>query len=313
MITRLYIIGNGFDRHHLIRSGYYNFRDWCVKNRNYDPDEIEPYFAIKDFWGSFEENLAKFAAAHYAHDITFANPTCLMDENVDMNMASTEVENTLSDWWNQMKDNLDAWVKTLSPPCRLRKIKADFSNAKVLTFNYTKTLESLYGVNPIDILHVHGCTGDNKSNLCIGCPCVPKSQPYLQSQEEPINITDGIAETWAIDSASRQAAQWIKPVRTIIEKNSAFFNMLNNVTTIHSYGFSFSDVDMPYIDKVIQSVSPTAKWVVSVHNQEERFRITNKLTSQGAIGNIEYICLMDVLRYPRLRKMIYRLHEALEC
>ena len=59
--TALYIIGNGFDRHHEIPSDY---RDFGVYLAAVDYDtyrEVETYFSVDDeFWWQFEQQLAHF-------------------------------------------------------------------------------------------------------------------------------------------------------------------------------------------------------------------------------------------------------------
>lgn len=54
----LYIIGNGFDRHHDVESGYCNFRDWLKRN---NPDLYHVYSAVCRYdalWSDFENGLA---------------------------------------------------------------------------------------------------------------------------------------------------------------------------------------------------------------------------------------------------------------
>src|ERR1035438_7114923 len=59
MNTTLYIIGNGFDLHHGIRSKYVDFAEFL---KSKDPGLfrlVEKYFAVDDeFWGAFEARLA---------------------------------------------------------------------------------------------------------------------------------------------------------------------------------------------------------------------------------------------------------------
>ena len=38
-------------------------------------------------------------------------------------------------------------------------------------------------------------------------------------------------------------------------KHKAFFNRLNDIKEIYSYGFSFSDTDMFYVEKIIERVN----------------------------------------------------------
>ena len=60
---KLYIIGNGFDRHHKIESAYSNFKKWLeINQKEYNALYfIINYFHVdSEFWHDFENNLSKF-------------------------------------------------------------------------------------------------------------------------------------------------------------------------------------------------------------------------------------------------------------
>ena len=46
-----------------------------------------------------------------------------------------------------------------------------------------------------------------------------------------------------------------KPTDEIIKSNSDFFNRIYNCKKIYTFGFSFSDVDLPYIGKILDSIN----------------------------------------------------------
>ena len=54
----LYIIGNGFDIHHGIKSRYSDFRDYLRKIDNSLYDLITEYIPISDDWSDLEQSLA---------------------------------------------------------------------------------------------------------------------------------------------------------------------------------------------------------------------------------------------------------------
>ena len=55
---RLYIIGNGFDIFHGVKSKYSDFKDYVEQN-DYDLFEaLEEYFNTDELWSDFEETLA---------------------------------------------------------------------------------------------------------------------------------------------------------------------------------------------------------------------------------------------------------------
>ena len=54
-----------------------------------------------------------------------------------------------------------------------------------------------------------------------------------------------------------------------IEKHHTFFDKLDNINKIVSYGFSFSDIDLPYIEKICSTIN-TEKivWYLNDFNHE---------------------------------------------
>ena len=54
-----------------------------------------------------------------------------------------------------------------------------------------------------------------------------------------------------------------KDVEGCIKKNQQFFNEILDVERIYVYGFSFSSIDMPYLEKIIRRTKPETHWVIS--------------------------------------------------
>src|SRR5947209_7212449 len=59
MTETLYIIGNGFDLHHGIRSSYYAFGEYLKSHDRDTHSVVERHLGVDaDFWAEFEERLA---------------------------------------------------------------------------------------------------------------------------------------------------------------------------------------------------------------------------------------------------------------
>lgn len=61
-MNRLYIIGNGFDMHHGLRTSYYDFKKYLYTNKNELHNTLEKFVSYptsdEDLWAKFEQNLA---------------------------------------------------------------------------------------------------------------------------------------------------------------------------------------------------------------------------------------------------------------
>ena len=66
----------------------------------------------------------------------------------------------------------------------------------------------------------------------------------------------------------------LKRTHSIIENHQSFFNSLKDVKKIVILGHSLSEVDMPYFDKIADSImKDRVEWEISYHTQEDINRI----------------------------------------
>lgn len=69
MVQTLYVIGNGFDLHHGIESGYWHFGEYLKANDAATFEVVERYFELDaGFWSDFEARLASFDIDTLADD-----------------------------------------------------------------------------------------------------------------------------------------------------------------------------------------------------------------------------------------------------
>lgn len=61
-----------------------------------------------------------------------------------------------------------------------------------------------------------------------------------------------------------------KPVKNIIDNNLEFFLDLNDVDQVYSHGFSYGQVDQPYIRKICESISLNCEWYINSFPDKEQ-------------------------------------------
>lgn len=281
----LYVIGNGFDRHHDINCSYADFHAWLLENHSglfYDMDEIYGW-CDGDWWSDFENNLGDVDVMEYTQWIALENPVDLASDHCDSmwNDAQIAVENQMSELYQSLQNYFEEWVSQLKEPNQEKRIFIDQYDAVFLNFNYTRTLEDMYGIRADRVLHIHGEAGKN-DKLVIGhgltendlrakypTPHVLFHQGKLD--EETASCFD-IHDELAWDEAFHQVAIRRKPVKEIIQQNEIFFNGLKNVSKVCVYGLSFSDVDIPYMIK-INECAPNAHWEISCFSESDRSKV----------------------------------------
>jgi hypothetical protein len=125
--------------------------------------------------------------------------------------------------------------------------------AKFINFNYTATLQSLYGVPDGQVWHIHGRAAHPAEPLVLGHAWRPLAVETFSAQLDPEQ-----ADTRALEGAAiidRYFSQSFKPTEQIIVHNQARFRALRNVTEIRVLGHALSDVDLPYFKAIAANVT----------------------------------------------------------
>ena len=319
MTEHLYLIGNGFDLHHGINSRYTDFRNWLEKV-NYDLlyqiNEIYEICEKDKWWSDFENRLATLDAIQLGAQIACENEPDLLSDHCDSmwNQAAIEVELKLGRLFSELRGCFHKWIVQLNTPLQDKKIQLDTQDTFFINFNYTKTLENLYGVSPKKILHIHGCV-DSDEDFILGHGKdfqeiykmnhveIPKPTVSL-SEEEMSEYYDSIFgsqehEKLALESAIRGIFSQKKPVHDIIRKNIQYFESIKVVRIVYVYGLSLSDVDMPYFEYFAKK-NRKALWVF------------NDFQNQN-IDRIECFCKINHLKKHKIIDLNNILETKIDC
>lgn len=290
----LYIIGNGFDLHHDVNCSYKDFMKWIKKNdamfffkltQVYD-DACEDYW-----WRDFENSLAKLNIINYAYLIGDSyDPEYVSDGSIDnrTGFAAQKVIEEFKSIKESLRNDFQKWLLEAYENCpKDKKIQFQNEDSIFLTFNYTKTLEDIYEIDAKHVYHIHGVI-DDKDSMVVGHGLgVEELKDILKSQEPRIGegwnkklnrmlrlqIVTPKHKELATLSSLESLVTLKKDVEGCIEKNERFFNEIADVQMIYVYGFSFSPIDMPYLEKIIRRTKPETHWVISWHSQDDKRRI----------------------------------------
>ena len=322
MIKKLYIIGNGFDLHHYLRTSYYDFAIYLKDNHRHLYDTLEKYISYptsdKDLWAKFEENLANLDAGEILSANSNYLPDCASDEFRDRDRFA--FPDTMQKFYEMLTEGLFSdfteFIRQVEFPINSysRKIVVDKS-ATFLTFNYTETLENLYGIDRNNIVYIHN-SAFKTDNVVLGHGIDPETfeekLPEPPDDIEPEQLEDwytsNIGYDYSYDEGKKNLMQYFKdtftPTTEIIGKHLDFFNKLVNVEEVIVFGHSMSPVDLPYFYQIVQSVSKGVKWTVSYYNADEHKRHLNTLTNLDIDHkNVILIQLADLLESSRQLKL----------
>ena len=135
--------------------------------------------------------------------------------------------------------------------------------SRFLTFNYTSTLQSVYGVDDKNVFHIHG-RSDKSDELIFG---------HRKTMEEEPELDENGDSNRTIFSDAEGAAKYPlyalqKPVDEIIHRNREYFESLHGITDVMVIGHSLNNVDLPYFRELAQNMVGS-RWFVYCKDEEK--------------------------------------------
>lgn len=258
----LIIIGNGFDRAHGIESGYWHFREWLCKEGNKRlVDLMDIFFGNqRDVWSGIEQALGEY-------DEEAILDYCRPDEEFDLDhslSASARVEDSpmaiFQPVLDEFKEAFHAWVDSIDITGVEKQYSLD-PDCRYLTFNYTDTLESEYGIPESQITHIHGSRLRKEDYIVGHCN---HRDPMDAWNEDGIIFEQQAHEniiTWMNDLTKDYAGN--------IASHRSFFNGLSDIKQIITYGHSMAKVDWPYFEEIIKIIGVDVPWRVSCFSADD--------------------------------------------
>ena len=242
---KLYVIGNGFDLHHGLPCGYADFRTWLRGNR---PDVHRELIRLygeseSDLWSDFEKGLSCFDLDNYPDNVKRAELAKLKDG---------------------LNEALGAWVQTIGVPEKGSEIEDIDKSAVFFTFNYTRTLEDFYGIDESRVVHLHGLMDDG--GIIYGHDRSPNDMDDEDIESQRCDLgPDLFADLVHVKMSWEFADVFRKPVSEVLEKHRRNFEALAGIEEMIVLGFSYSDIDRPYFERIIEVAGDEIKVTLGYH------------------------------------------------
>lgn len=306
-MRRLFIIGNGFDTAHCLPTKYQDYHKYLRRkypNANeissvpptsamghhgeviYAPDEVVGYLM----------NLISRTEGDNWSDVEATMGNLDFDEDFDVLPEETDRDGDRN-LWHESYNNEDLarelagcvpmisslfsdWVDTIDiSDANAHKDKvfadiADFACDLFLNFNYTFTLERVYGAKKV--CHIHGCQGSNELLFGHGA-----GHRFDEDHFSPYTgCEDGLE---AIQDALR------KDTAGAIKANSGFFNSISSeIREIYSYGLSFGTVDLVYIQEICRHLDTrSVTWFLHNYDAEKHEDQMTLIVGSGFHGRFK--------------------------
>ena len=279
----LIIIGNGFDLAHNLNTKYSDFKEYLKRSN----DGLNLYkrlstlFDEDQLWNRFEYELGNLRRS----DVLNRNRYYLKsysDEHWSDSFHHDYQEhiNNEIDIMPSIRELLKKWILSINTNegMAYQSISSLLKrNSKVLSFNYTNTLETIYGIPHDQILYVHGYAyandvlvvgHHNYNSIKKGVDFEMMSEDEKESYYEHILSFD-VRILEAEDIVNNYFIDAYKDTLSIVENNKLFFESLIDVTNVYVLGHSMNEVDYDYYRIIASSVNSDCFWYIYVHDEED--------------------------------------------
>jgi hypothetical protein len=269
----LYVIGNGFDLWHDIPSRFGDFKSYVSENAPQIFEEVETYLPAGDEWNQLEQALAEMDVGALIDNLGHFMGSYGADDWSDSEHHDFqyEVENCVGRLSTGLKHQFANWVRGLPMPSRLeedRRLKTLNPEAHYLTFNYTPTLKSVYGIDSRRVCFIHGNAAVQDEDLILGHAWSPTVRPSLNSRKDVEEIDVRMYE--ANEIIDSYFSSTFKRSAELIQKHAHFFDQLFDIEQVVILGHSLSDVDSDYFAALLKVPSlTTASWMVACRGLSE--------------------------------------------
>jgi hypothetical protein len=287
-MATLYVIGNGFDLWHGLPTSYRHFYafakdtlDELEEHYLFDPNDDIPWYDFENALGTFNadgfynyHNEIDVQAEDFRPSFAFALEDDLAEES---ERHVTTIKDAFIEWIDQVNERQAAPLMTFD------------DDAFFITFNYTSTLQVVYGIEHNKILHIHGCYATN-DELIFGhdtnCVAVPETDDNGDSNRTMFSDAEGAAEY--------PLHAFKKPVDEILKKGNDYFNALSGVATVVVIGHSLNKIDLPYFRRIADAAKG-ARWEVSYYSDNEKESHIKALMSCGVSQEKIVLCSYEEL------------------
>ena len=248
-MATLFIIGNGFDIWNRLPTSYGKFHE---KYKD-DLDEHILYFSdfcdIDSEWANFEESLGSFNEDDFHDNVTLQpsleelgdDPKLLYGYEDEISIKKEELVDDITDAFKE-------WIRSVDVNTAQKLMHFELP-AYFVNFNYTRTLQDVYGIPNFRVMHIHGSVGGgiifgHGRNTTAATNGYETDEPWFNETKKEVGQVLGIFH---------------KPVQDILERNRATLQGYEDVDNIVVIGHSINEIDVPYFQCILEAY-PDAEW-----------------------------------------------------
>lgn len=262
-MSKLYIIGNGFDLKHDLPSSYCDFAKFC-KTTNCELFEtinlLFPQISIENLWSNFEEGLGQVDLKRL-YDFFYIPYKANIRDDKFLELQE-KLRLCFRDWVISLKKLTGI----------LQKHYVFDDNDCFVSFNYTDTLETGYDIKSNRILHIHGFAKPEDEDFYADYIFGHKQSP--QKNEENIDSFDYLSK----DLINRLRKDF--QIQQLEDKICLWKQDCITLEKIVVLGHSLNEIDDDYMQELI-TLLPNIPWSVEYFDYEDKCHKMNNIVRNG--------------------------------
>lgn len=282
----LYIIGNGFDLAHDIKSSYKNYKEYYLSRKDVEKGfDIEMIFRkAEGDWSNIEEAIGEYDADELRETIEPDEDAEEDDFTKQDELKSSCLQHFFRNTINALRTLFKEWVDRIDIRVKSKDKQYKFNNDDLfITFNYTEVLETIYGIPKSNICYIHGrrrvdeeyIFGHNNEQPTI---TIPKEQDYIGY----IDIKKEVIDTMN---------DFVKPYEKCLKTLNHYIKSAK-IEKVIVHGHSLGSVDMVYLEKIVEIIGPHIPWQIDYYNEDEIDKIY-KIKGELVLKNVRVRCVDD--------------------
>ncbi len=282
-MSEIFIIGNGFDLHHGLETSYAKFHEFAEENSCANYEIISDIFLkshdcmgldLEDFDG--DQSYLNWCWCDFESSLGLLNEDYFIDkskENISEYMYEIYMDEALTAEFVTnfigIYDTFRDWISQIEVSGDRRSVNFG-DGSRFINFNYTETLEIIYGIDPKEIFYIHGRRKKN-DNLIVDHGEIP---PIPQHKDDLPDIQGNIYYNYLRKSK--------KPTDDVLINLNQWLKSLRNIDRVSVRGHSMNYIDLCYF-KEISARLPNASWSFSYHSSDDLDRIRQAIEKIGIL------------------------------
>lgn len=296
----LFIIGNGFDIAHGLKTRYTDFAEYLKINDINIYNKICAIYenlSVEDrLWKNFEKTMEfideDLIRMETDFDLEYEDK---YDDGLK-SMIETQIQNNLIEIAESLFYYFRSWASSIQTKgikkltSKIKGFDEDEDNEDLfLTFNYNFLLEESYNVDNSQICHIHNSIDDE---LILGHGNKLKLEEleneldlldkkwYDEDGKEDYETIEELEERLSYEENLKYYEITYKDTESILASHKEFFKGLTKVKNIYVIGHSLGDVDLPYFSEILKNIPSKTKWFIHYYSDEEKEtfqKVTEKL------------------------------------